>query len=197
MPEGRPAWFERDVKPIWDQYLLTNQVWAKLPTKRPLRYVEIGVAAGDSLIWCLENLRLDLAVGIDPYIAPKRRMQPSYDAYKREAAQRLENYAGRVALVYESSDVWLMKQCSLKDHGFYDMLLVDGDHNGIPALTDMVLGWRLLNVGGIMVVDDIHRRWLHGRSKVREAWRAWCDVYEDGYEFVFREPHQAAVRKIR
>ena len=196
MPEGRPAWFERDVAPIWNRHFLEGYSTSPV-SPRVDAYCEIGTAAGDSLIWVLENLHPRLAVAIDPYTAPRSRMQKTYDAYKREAAIRLAQYADRVALIYESSDLWLMKQCSLPEHQTYDLLLVDGDHNGIPALTDMVLGWRLLNVGGIMIVDDLHRRWLHGRSKVREAWRAWCDVYEDFYEFVYRLPHQAAVRKIR
>ena len=192
------VWFQRDTAPIWDRYLVNNAAWSKLPSHRPLRYLEIGVAAGDSMEYAFENLRIERAFGIDPYIAPKRRMQAKYDDYRLAAARRLAKYDPKVVLVYESSQVWLAASVAAGgEDSSFDFEYIDGDHNGPEALTDMILAWRLLRVGGIMAVDDIHRRWARGRSSVREAWRAFCDVYEDGYEFVYREPHQAAVRKIR
>lgn len=37
----------------------------------------------------------------------------------------------------------------------FDMILVDGDHSADGCTIDMVNAWRLLNPGGIMLVDDI------------------------------------------
>lgn len=208
MDEPLNVWFERDTKPIWDKHLYCNAAWAKLDGKRPAYYLEIGVAAGDSMRWVLEHLQPKLCVGVDPYVAPKARMQPKYDAYKAASAKLAEQHPGRVVLFHEPSHLWLAKQVVRAEDGklykepkqsdtLYDLIYVDGDHFGPAALADMVLAWRLLSVGGIMVVDDIHRRWLHGKSSVREAWRAFQDVYEDRYEYIYREPHQAAVRKVK
>lgn len=36
----------------------------------------------------------------------------------------------------------------------YDLIYVDGDHNACGLLEDLVLSWRLLKVGGIMLIDD-------------------------------------------
>jgi cephalosporin hydroxylase len=35
-----------------------------------------------------------------------------------------------------------------------ELIYIDGDHKAAEVLTDLVLAWELLNVGGIMLCDD-------------------------------------------
>lgn len=184
-------WFNRDVRPIWEKHLLP----IRNASSWPRSYLEIGVAAGDSMAWVLEHLTPDRCVGVDPYMAPKKKMQAKYDLYRLDARRRFQANE-KVVLVSESSQTWLLSH-AVSGAEPYDFVYVDGDHEGVAALTDMIMAWRILGVGGIMVVDDIHRRWHRGHSKVREAWKAWQDVYEDNYSYIYREAHQAAVRKVR
>lgn len=37
----------------------------------------------------------------------------------------------------------------------YDYVYVDGDHSAAGALFDMTVAWRLVRLGGLMVIDDV------------------------------------------
>ncbi|NHQ85782.1 class I SAM-dependent methyltransferase [Iodobacter sp. HSC-16F04] len=39
---------------------------------------------------------------------------------------------------------------------FFDFIYLDGSHIGKHVLQDLVVGWRKLRVGGIMLIDDYH-----------------------------------------
>jgi predicted O-methyltransferase YrrM len=42
----------------------------------------------------------------------------------------------------------------IKQNKSFDFIYVDGSHKAIDCFTDCLLGWQLLNVNGIMGIDD-------------------------------------------
>lgn len=186
-------WFEEFVEPLWKTHLLPRR-------KSIHKYLEIGVCEGRSFIWVIENLltdRGDIAYAVDPFRPHRRGM----DAV---AEEHYANFRRNMQTVDRSkwehfavpSAVWLRRQ----DPGIvvpYDLIYVDGDHSGRGCMEDCVLAWALLAIGGIMIIDDTHRRYSHGRASVHEAALGFTEAYANLYQWIYREGRQWAIRRIR
>jgi predicted O-methyltransferase YrrM len=107
-----------------------------------------------------------------------------------ESCEKASGYAiGRLRLHVGSSQDWLASMCHYGgNRDLFDLVYIDGDHECAPALVDMLLAWRLLKPGGIMLLDDCHRRWNVGRPKTQEATESFLKAMEDRYYIEFREP---------
>lgn len=127
-------------------------VWKKLlePLRgRPgVRYLEIGVFEGRSLIWMLENILTDAtarATAIDVF-------EDSYkDTYLHNI--RESGLSGKVETLTGFSQV-VLRKLPLES---FDVIYVDGSHAKDDVLEDAVLSWRLLKKEGLMIFDDYQR----------------------------------------
>lgn len=175
MPECTNDWFRRDAKLKFEKYLLGMRVDD---------YLEIGVAEGESMLWVLENLQPQRAIGVDWWKAPSgnKRRDDVFKEYKKTAHRNLAPFIeqGVVQLVQDSS-THFMANCEQT----FDLIYVDGDHSGSGAMRDFLLAYELLKtgthkrelatgvmqkVGGTMVVDDLQRSTSRkGRYEVRLA----------------------------
>lgn len=72
----------------------------------------------------------------------------------------------------------------------FDMALVDGDHRAGECLLDSVLAFGLLRIGGILVIDDLRRRWFRQRPFVYEGVQAFLMAFEKRYTVLFRAQNQ-------
>ncbi len=110
-----------------------------------LRYLEVGVFEGRSMIWMLENVlthESSRATGADLLL----------DFYAPRLRRNLEasGAADRVELLKGPSQETLRGL-----HGVeYDIIYIDGLHTAAGVLADLVLSWDLLAVGGLMILDD-------------------------------------------
>lgn len=183
-------WFARDVAANWETTLPGLVQPGGV-------YLEIGVCEGASMLWVLDRLKPAKAYGVDPYRAPKPRMQPAYDVYRGNAANNLVGpvTAGVVRLIYEASEDFLRRDSM--PLGSVDFLYVDGDHRASATLTDAVLGWRFVKPGGLVIFDDYNRRWHMGKPWTKEGVDAFLTAFEQRYEIAFRNKIQVAVRKLK
>jgi hypothetical protein len=121
-----------------------------------LHYLEIGVFDGDGLVWMLKNVLThprSRAWAVDPWLPllPWRDAEEMEGHYQR-TWRACRPYGKKVKLHRQMSSVFL-RQHNIPPHWF-DVVYIDGDHNAIPCLDDLVLTWPLLKVGGIMIIDD-------------------------------------------
>lgn len=183
-------WFTRETMPTWDEHLKPLGPFQK--------YLEIGVCEGASMVYAFEHLGVQLAVGIDPYVAPRAKQQAAFDVYRANAEHNLR---GRQSVLsYEPSVKALAALVAGADLGegsddLVDLIYVDGDHAAHRTLYDCCLAWELLAIGGVMVMDDYNRRWQRGKPWSHEGIDAWLHGYETRYREVYRTPKQVAVRK--
>lgn len=139
MPNGsysRPKWH--------DQH---TQVWLKVV--KPLlpgegvRWLEIGSLEGRSARWTIDNL---LGGGeitcVDVWRYPE--IEANFDA----------NVGGEANKIKSRSDEFLRA-----DKSAYDGIYIDGSHDAPEVISDAVLSWPRLKVGGVMIFDDVH--WRH------------------------------------
>src|SRR4030067_3456666 len=108
---------------------------------------------------------------MDPYIPKKRDLAEESATHKTNMSENLRSWIeSRQCLIYcEKSQDLLKASPPVVNDLSCDLIYVDGDHNALPALTDMVLAWPKLKVGGIMSLDGYHKRWQLGRPHAEEA----------------------------
>jgi predicted O-methyltransferase YrrM len=113
-----------------------------------LNFLEIGVFEGRTSCWLIDNIlsieSIHRSKGmlhcIDPYIA-------------KNGEYNLRQHLGDIIFYREPSGKVLIDL--IKDNIFrFDFIYVDGDHNACNLLEDLILSWKLLKVGGIMLIDD-------------------------------------------
>lgn len=195
-------WFIRDTLPTWTRELLPR---ADARGGFPC-YLEVGVCEGASMHWALSYLGVARAVGIDSYQPPKPRQATAYARHRLNAFANLNSHpaiaGGRASweLIERPSTLALADLITTThDHhqSRFDLIYVDGDHRAHAAITDAVLCWQLLELGGYMVLDDYNRRWQRGAPHAHEAIDAFLQACETRYDVVYRTPRQVCLAKTR
>lgn len=97
---------------------------------------------------------------IDPYNESadldKDTIEKAYDCFLHN--MRVSPYAHHIELIRKKSWDGMI---DLLNRGIKaDLIYVDGDHRAPEVLEDMVLGYKLLNLGGVMLCDD-SVTWCH------------------------------------
>lgn len=188
MARVAPMWFRRKTQPLWEQHIL--------PIKDQVKaYLEIGTGEGGSVRWVLENLPVNMAWTVDPFLGEMAGREESAKAYLAKWAD------DRVlTMIKEPSLHFLCEQVVFKNWTF-DFIYIDGDHDALPVLTDCVLDWQLLKPGGIMAMDDWDRTWKqthrHGRQPgTKEGIQGFLTCIEGKYQSFFEAPNQICIRRL-
>lgn len=165
----------------------------------PCRLLEIGCFEGRSAVWMLQHLCThpeSRLVCIDPWSGQEQQEPigtPEHE--KRFVANVLET--GRAEQLTKIK----ARSCDALPlvAGPFDLIYIDGDHNGRAAMEDAVLCWRKLKPGGILVFDDyLHDRGKRrppGETEVRPAVDAFLLLYATQLKLLHKD-WQVIVRKI-
>ena len=137
-------WFS-DHSAIWRERL------ADCAGQDDLCFVEIGSFEGRSAVWLLENV----------LTAPSSTLH-CIDPWAYPIGADLERrFDHNVALALEKSAARLIKHKALSievlprlDAASARLVYVDGSHTAWDTLSDLILSWRLVEIGGFMVCDD-------------------------------------------
>lgn len=201
LPATTNRWFLANVR-AWRRRLLPRGPWQ--------RYLEIGVYEAASLLWFATYLLGDggTAIGIDPWdgecMGGARKHKARMARVKQLAWARIdafnEYHPRRKVIPLQTSSVPFLSRAILEKQTF-DCIYVDGQHTAPETLLDLGMAWRVLEMGGLLIVDDIH---LHAARKPRcapfpqtqEAWQAFLACYQGRYELVYQAKRSTAVRKL-
>ncbi len=133
----------------WFTYRIAT--WKKLlaPLKaRPnLRALEIGTYEGRSALWLLENILTDetsKVVCIDSYPGPLRQIE---DTFRKNIKRG--GFEKRVNLYVAPSQTVVS---GLNEN--FDLIYIDGHHEGEQITIDAEACWSCLKPGGILIFDD-------------------------------------------
>jgi len=193
-------WFARDAKAKFEKYILPHREFID-------SYLEIGVAAGHSMMWVCDNLAPTNAIGVDDYggrITGSRRR--TYEKYHEVAKRNLEGYVCDLKVM--TSKAFLG---STRDT--FDLIYADGTHSGYGAMMDWVMSYEQLTnvrnskrtmvldskerkVGGILVIDDLHRSMNRGKVEVSIAYNLFVLLMEGRMREIFRDGRQAGLIRI-
>ncbi|XWK91334.1 MAG: class I SAM-dependent methyltransferase [Phormidium sp.] len=138
-------WFSWNI-PIWQEYL---QKFANLAS---LHFLEIGSWEGRSTCWLLDNILTHESAEItcidifeDNQEGCLKTIEERFD-FNIACTGTPEKVKKKIGRSQE-----VMRTLPLN---FYDVLYIDGSHVASDVLTDAVLGWDLVKVGGIIIFDD-------------------------------------------
>jgi len=133
------AWWHKSRADEWERVL------APYRGREQLRYLEVGVFEGRSLLWMLEKVLThptSTAVAVDIFMD---EYEASYDANILASGA-----AQRVTKIKEPSRTALRKL----PLDSFDIIYIDGSHTADDVLADAVLSWDLLREGGLIIFDD-------------------------------------------
>lgn len=146
-----------------------------LKNKPNLKALEIGTYEGRSALWLLENIltsKTSQLVCIDSYPGPRLKIIEE----RFRANLKMSNFEDRLKLIVARSDVALPQMMDWQ----FDLIYIDGQHEGEQITYDAEICWKLLKAGGILIFDDY--KWPPHLSKGQSpevAIDAFLEKYKD------------------
>jgi predicted O-methyltransferase YrrM len=127
--------------------------------KTELKVLEIGVYTGTSLIEIVKMIPGSRGVAIDSWTNYSEQQHATMNnmvengvecAFYRNVAK--SGLSSRISARKGDSYEILLEMNRMGEK--YDFIYVDGSHLCLDVYLDLMLSWKLLNVGGIMAIDD-------------------------------------------
>ena len=154
--EASPAICRTLNKPDFTTDFWTNNIktWAPLMEElEPKVVIEIGSFEGRSALWMLENIpSIEKIYCVDTWEGSEELhgwdIANSYSRFCRNLA----GWEAKVREVHQPSNIGLRKLFDQQVKA--DLIYIDGSHTAPDCLTDAILAWPLLKIGGLMVFDD-------------------------------------------
>lgn len=164
-----------------------REILAPYKNQPRVRYLEVGVFEGRSLLWMLENILTHPTASAVAVDIPFNGSEPVL----RENLKR-SGRAHKVELVLGNSETELRK---LKPASF-DIAYIDGAHDMRSVLLDGVNAWYALKAGGILIFDDVLMEKDRFPAELRPelAVEAFLRAFGREIEILFRD-YQVIVRK--
>jgi len=139
---------------FWWYLDIVNVLFAASRKIKPKNYLEIGVRRGRSVcVVARGNPEINI-IGFDMWIPEYAGMDnPGSDFVRFELNKH--GFKGNVTFVDGDSHVTVPHYFSQNPQEMFDLITVDGDHSEEGAFDDLLNVIPHLNVGGILVFDDI------------------------------------------
>jgi cephalosporin hydroxylase len=152
----------------------------------PNTMVEIGCFEGATSVWVTDyatqhnkNFKLH---AIDPHTSLNDNEAFDYKKTKKVFEYNISLSKGNINYINKYSYDGLIDL--YKENEKCELIFVDGDHTSAAVLEDMILSWRLLKVGGVMLCDDSIGWKLideHGSSPVQLSPRMGIEMFIQCY----------------
>jgi predicted O-methyltransferase YrrM len=169
--------------------------------KSEIKFLEIGSFTGDSAVYMLENILTSTEstlTCVDTWAgslehAGELQEQFTMGEVEKRFDERVSEFGSRVIKVKSTSTDFLLNNRGTQ----YDFIYIDGDHTANTVISDAVLSWDLLKIGGIMAFDDYE--WTHpdgNQYAPRVAIDSFLNVYNP-YLQELNRGWQIWVKKIK
>lgn len=170
--------------PVW------TEIFAAYRGKKNLRYLEVGVYEGRSFVWVLDNVLTDPsseAWAVDLF------HRPFYNTFLRNLLAGKHTLKTRIRRGDSRAILPTLPAA------YFDIIYIDGNHEGQYVLSDAVMAWQLLKDGGLLIFDDYRFDLRVGRPFPEHhlpgaAIDAFVSIYVEDIEVV-HDGYQKALRK--
>ncbi|HEX4197243.1 MAG TPA: class I SAM-dependent methyltransferase [Caulobacteraceae bacterium] len=146
-------WFSHHT-PVWNQLLDQH---------KPARIVEVGAYEGRSTCYMIERCAADHPIdvwsidtwegGVDNDSSVMSDVEKRFD-HNVAVAQSNAVHSANVRKIKQSSNLALATLLAAEMGPTMDLVYIDGSHQAPDVLSDAVIGFSLLKVGGLMIFDD-------------------------------------------
>ena len=151
------SWFDEEVRADWEK--LTDPIRG-----RKLDILEVGSFEGASTTWILDHLMThpeSRMTAIDTFEGGMEHLD-SDQVHKFDVSLLESRFRSNISKCEHVNKLRVMKAKSddalinLRQEGArFDFIYIDASHVAIDVLHDAVVCWRMLDVHGIMVFDDV------------------------------------------
>lgn len=134
---------------------LCNIHLSHLKNKENVSILEIGSWEGRSCCWFLDNIltgKNSTITCIDTWQGSmEHQLIDSKNFIWQTFNNNIKNFPSEKVIIKKGFSKDVLKDPTL---GKYDFIYIDGSHTTVDVLTDAVLSFPLLKVGGVMIFDD-------------------------------------------
>ena len=196
-------WFSHESEShVVDQFEKFLKKYRKISCK----FLEIGSFEGMSAIWMLENILthkdsklwcIDPGVEWTGYLSEKE----ANNAFERLLSNiNKSGFNENVKIIKGKSGDYLARF----PKNYFDFIYVDGNHEAEKVLEDAIMSFRILNVGGIMALDDylLGIRWPNSPGAIacnnlpKKAIDYFLEIYKGKIEILYKD-YQVWIKKIK
>lgn len=148
----------KDIIPHWER-LLSHLKGSDL------NMLEVGCFEGMSTVWFLENILTSdnsKITVVDTFEGDSqtKEIAKTLDGTRYRFLENTKRFRNKIRLLIATSNDMLPKI-----YDSFDLIYIDGSHLAEDVLSDMVLSFRLLKKGGIMIMDD-YEMWYKDKDNV-------------------------------
>lgn len=172
----------------------------------PNSIIEIGVFEGNTTFWmadCLTPLNPNLKIyAVDPHVGSNDMSEDPITIQENFAHNLNECTQKNVEYIRKHSEYGLIDLINRDVKA--ELIYIDGDHRAAGVLSDLVLAWKLLVHGGVLLCDDA-TIWKYvdkngtssSQMSPRMAIEMFIQCYWDQIEIIrMPDSWQTAIKKI-
>jgi len=149
-------WFESSAKSVWD---------VLIPQIKPTKILEIGSFEGASACYLIGRCASERLIEIhcvDTWEGGVEHKDRDLDIisveqrflHNTQVACKNASYPVELMIHKGFSHLGLTKLLNENRSNYFDFIYIDGSHQAPDVLSDAILSFHLLKVGGVMVFDD-------------------------------------------
>ena len=158
-------------------------------------YLEIGSYEGLSALNILHNYPNSKVTTIDLWNQSNVNSE-SLNVDFNEVEKRFdENLNGYKFNKIKKDSVIALREI-LKNNIYFDLIYIDGSHNGEDILSDAIESYKLLNTEGIIIFDDITKINKNISIQSYKGFEKFCEIYKKRVKILYLK-NIAVVMKIR
>lgn len=175
----------------------------KIDTSKELQILEIGVYKGEMSIWFINNLlkhknsRINLVDTWKGSVEYNEDFDKVYEEYKKNI--KYSKYPEKAIENRMTSLEYLAKHIIKYPKPYFDIIFIDACHDSRCVMTDAMLSWKVLKVGGYLVFDDYGWNLLRDKPDyVRPKMSIDCflNLFRDDIKIIHKG-YKVFLRKIK
>jgi predicted O-methyltransferase YrrM len=158
-------------------------------------YLEIGSYEGLSALNILSNYPNAKVTTVDLWDKSNINSE-SLEVNFEKVEQRFdENLKGYKFTKIKKDSVVALRELLQKDM-LFDVIYIDGSHNGEDILSDAIESYKLLNIDGIIIFDDVVNANENISIQSYKGFEKFCEIYLNKLEIIYLK-NIAVVKKIK
>ena len=158
-------------------------------------YLEIGSYEGLSALNILHNYPNSKVTTIDLWDQSNVNSESLNVDFNEVEKKFDENLKGYKFNKIKKDSVIALREI-LKNDIYFDLIYIDGSHNGEDILSDAIESYKLLNTEGIIIFDDITNVNKNINIQSYEGFEKFCEIYKTKVKILYLK-NIAVVMKIR
>ena len=158
-------------------------------------YLEIGSYEGLSALNILFNYKNSKVTAIDLWEKSNINSESLNVDFNEVEDKFNKNLEGYEYSKIKNDSVVALRELSKKNF-YFDFIYIDGSHNGEDVLSDAIESYKLLNIEGLIIFDDVVNANKNIRIQSYIGFEKFCQIYKKKIKVLYLK-NIAVVKKIK